>query len=331
MIKNRRSPSFLILAAAAAFVACDGAQSHVPSPHQGVVELDQRMAAFEIGGRLVSVAVRRGDVVVAGQVVATLDDSLAEPQRDARAAELDQARAQLALVQAGARKDDLAAVQAQIRALAATEQTIAKQLARQQALVKEAAAPDASLDELEGRLRTTRAQRNALEHQLASLKEGARPPELAAAEARVAALEAALAAEDVRRTKYTLTAPVAGEVLDVLADPGEVVGPGTPILAIGDRDHPYVDAFVAIAALAPLDVGGAAQVLVDGVGPCAATIEHIAPTTEFTPRYVFSRSERAHLVTRVRLRLADPEHRVHPGLPAFALFPAAPADAAKAP
>lgn len=329
MIKNRRWrwwPGFAVLATLAA--ACDGAQSQVPSPHQGVVELDQRIASFEIGGRVTSVVVRRGDVVAAGQVIATLDDALLKPQRDARAAELEQARAQLALVQAGARKDDLAAVQAQIRALAATEDTTAKLLARQRELVKQAAAPEATLDELEGKVRATRAQRNALEHQLAALREGARPPELALAEARVQALEAALAGEDVRRTKYTLVAPVAGEVLDVLAEAGEVVGPGTPVLAIGDRDHPYVDAFVAIASLAPLDVGGAAQVLVDGVGPMAATIEHIAPTTEFTPRYVFSKSERPHLVTRVRLRLADPDHRVHPGLPAFVLFPSASAPSA---
>ena len=117
-----------------------------------------------------------------------------------------------------------------------------------------------------------------------------------------------------------LSAPVAGTVLAVIADPGEVVGAGTPIVLLGDDDHPYVDVFVSTAALAPLHIGASAQVLIDGIAPTAATIEHIGTTTEFTPRFVFSRDERQHLVVRVRLRLDDPGHHVHPGVPAFALF-----------
>ncbi|HRE91404.1 MAG TPA: HlyD family efflux transporter periplasmic adaptor subunit, partial [Myxococcota bacterium] len=117
-------------------------------------------------------------------------------------------------------------------------------------------------------------------------------------------------------------APADGVILERLAEPGEVVAPGTPIYALGDREHPYVEVFVATKDLAPLRVGQPAEVLIDGLAPRPATIEHIADTTEFTPRYVFSPKERPHLVSRVRLRLVDPELTLHPGLPAFALFPA---------
>lgn len=318
MIKNHRTAWLLVLGALGA--ACDGTRSSVPSPHQGVIELDQRVLAFEIGGRIVSVDVARGEAVKAGQRIATLDDALVRPLRAARVAEIDAARAQLALIESGARPQDLAALEAQIRSLKANEQTIATVLTRQKTLVAERAAPESTLDEPEGRLRAAKAQRQAAEHQLASLRAGARTPEYDAARARIAALSAALEAEDLRNQKLALHAPADGVIFEVLADPGEVAMPGSPIVTLGDRDHPYVDIFVATDALAPLDVGQRAEVLVDGLPPLTATIERIADTTEFTPRYVFSKEERQHLVVRVRLRLSDPEHRVHPGLPAFAVF-----------
>lgn len=325
MIKN--APTALIIALAA-LAACDGTRSSVPSPHQGVVELDQRVLAFEVGGRIVTVEVARGETVKAGQRIATLDDALVRPLRDARVAEIDAARAQLALLESGARPQDMAALEAQIRSLKANEQTIATLLTRQKQLVAAEAAPEATLDELEGRQRAAKAQRQAAEHQLASLRAGARTPEYDVARARIAALGAALEAEDLRQQKLALYAPADGVILEVLADPGEVAMPGAPIATLGDRDHPYVDVFVATDALAPLDVGQHAEVLVDGLPSLDATIERIADTTEFTPRFVFSKEERQHLVVRVRLRIADPGHRVHPGLPAFAVFSPPPADGA---
>lgn len=322
MIKNHRAAALLVLGAALA--ACDGTRSSVPSPHQGVIELDQRVLAFEVGGRIVTVEVARGQSVKAGQRIATLDDALVRPTRAARVAEIDAARAQLALLEGGARPQDIAALEAQVRSLKANEQTIATVIDRQRRLVAEHAAPESTLDEPEGRLRAAKAQRQAAEHQLASVRSGARTPELDAARARIAALDAALEAEDLRQQKLVLHAPADGVIFEVLADPGEVAMPGAPIATLGDRDHPYVDVFVATAALAPLDVGQRAQVLVDGLPPLEAAIERIGDTTEFTPRYVFSKEERPHLVVRVRLRLFDPEHRVHPGLPAFAVFSPAP-------
>ena len=317
MIKNAGAALLLVLLAGA---ACDGPKASVPSPHQGIVELDQRTLAFELGGRVLTVEVVRGQRLERGQRIATIDAPLMPSARAARAAELDLAKAQLALLEGGARPEDIAALQAQVRSLQATERTLATSLAREKQLVADHAAPAAALDEIGGKLSASKAQREALQHQLAGVKSGARTPELDAARARIAAATAGLDAEDRRAELLVLSAPVAGTVLAVIADPGEVVGAGTPIVLLGDDDHPYVDVFVSTAALAPLHIGASAQVLIDGIAPTAATIEHIGTTTEFTPRFVFSRDERQHLVVRVRLRLDDPGHHVHPGVPAFALF-----------
>jgi len=323
---------------------CDRRASSVPSPYQGVVELDQRTLSFEVGGRLVTVPVRRGDRVEPGQVLATLDDTLARQAVALRQADIDTAEAQLAVLEAGARPEDLSTLEAQVRALQSAEKTLQTTLARARRLLADHASTQAVADELEGKVRTARAQREAAQHQLAAARSGARPTEIEVARSRVAAAKVALAAETERLDKLVLRAPAAGTLLEVTVDPGEVVGPGTPVATLGDPAHPYADVFVAIPDLAPLHVGDAAELVVDGTsGPTgastpatstarqtfAATIEHIASTTEFTPRYVFSEQERPHLVVRVRLRIADPERHLHPGLPAFARFStAAPAPTA---
>jgi HlyD family secretion protein len=309
-------------------LACDHVAPSVPSPHQGVIELERRILAFETAGRITSLTLSEGQRITVGERLGGLDDALIAPTRKARLAEIDAAKAQLALLEGGARAEDLSTLRAQVRALQANEQTFATALRRQRRLVTDGTAPESSTDDLEGRLRAAKAQREAAQHQLASATSGARPAELDVARAKIAALEAALEADDVRATKLLLTSPMAGVVLDVLVDVGEVVGPGTPVALIADPTHPQADIFVATAALTHLAVGQPIELLIDSPtleAPSAmrslpGRIAHIAATPEFTPRFVFSREERAHLVTRVRVTIDDPEHLVHAGMPVFAKF-----------
>jgi multidrug resistance efflux pump len=65
--------------------------------------------------------------------------------------------------------------------------------------------------------------------------------------------------------------------------------------------------------------GARAEVRVDATSaPFAATVEYVSPETEFTPKFLFSDRERPHLVVRVRVRVDDPDRRLHSGVPAFA-------------
>jgi HlyD family secretion protein len=132
---------------------------------------------------------------------------------------------------------------------------------------------------------------------------------------------------------YQLHAIEAGTVLDVNAEPGEVVAPGVPVVVVADTRHPYADVFVPQAELAGIAVGSPARVAVDSLPePLAGRVEHIARRTEFTPRYLFSEKERPNLVVRVRVRIDDPGQTLHAGVPAFAtISPRAQAAAAGTP
>jgi HlyD family secretion protein len=296
----------------------------LPPGYQGIVELDERHLGFEVGGRLAEVAVVRGQAVAAGQLIARLDDGLEQPIRAARAADVAAARAQLALLRAGARAEDVRAAAAEERAADAAQAKVESNLGRARKLLADGAVNRSEVDNLEQDARRAAEEAKAQSERVRLLRAGSRPEEVAAAEARVAGAEAALTAEEARLARFTLKADRAGVVLDVDLRAGEVAGPGVPVVTVADVAHPFIDVFVPVPELAGLAVGRAARARVDGVAAIlSGTIEDVGRQTEFTPRFLFSEKERPHLVVRVRVRVEDPEARLHAGIPAFVTLPEA--------
>ncbi|MFO0626576.1 MAG: HlyD family efflux transporter periplasmic adaptor subunit [Polyangiales bacterium] len=302
-----------------ALAGCGAIGASTPPGLQGVVEFEERRVSFELGGRIDALTARRGAHLRAGAEVASLDRTAALPLRDVRRSEVDAARARVALLRAGARPTDVRAAQAQVSALAAVESSVRRGLARAETLARAGSAPAAQVEDLEGQRDRAAAERAAAEERVRTLRQGARPQEVAAAEAQLHAAQNALAAEEQRLARYTARAPIDGVVLDVIAEPGDVVSPGAPVITLADTSRPYVDVFVPQAAVSAVRLGAAARVRVDALpAPLDATVEDIGRQTEFTPRFLFSERERPNLVVRVRLRVRDPDRRLRAGVPAFA-------------
>ncbi len=283
-----------------------------------MVEFDERVLAFEVGGRVMHVDVERGDSVKAKARLASLDDSLELTARAAREAEADAAAAQVSLLKAGSRPQEIRSVAAQVRAARASEALLAKNAKREQGLLAKGVSTQSAVDEIEARLSEATAQRQSLEHRLQLLREGARKQEIQGAEAKATAADKAVSLENQRLGRYELHALADGTVLDVHVEPGEVVGPGSPVVTLADTHHPYADVFVPQGEIDEIHVGDKAVVHVDSLpDTVGGHVEDIARRTEFTPRFLFSERERPNLVVRVRVRIDDPKQRLHAGLPAF--------------
>lgn len=317
-LQNKAIAVAAILAAAA--LSC-GSRSPAPSSFQGTVEYEERTLAFELAGRIEHLDVRRGDVVADGKLLAGIDDSIEKLARDARADDLASARAELALLEAGTRREDVAASAAQVSAAAASEGLAKKAAERTRALHDSGSLSQAELDRANAELDKAAADRRAVEQRLAALQHGARPEELARARARVEGAQSQLAIEEQRLARYTLKANGPAEVIDTHVEPGELASPGAPIVTLADTSRPYVEVFVPQGDLAGIHPGVKATVHVDAGGAALpGVVEHLASRTEFTPRYLFSERERPNLVLRVRVRLDDPERKTHAGVPAFVTF-----------
>ena len=296
---------------------CRSEQS-VPPGFQGLLEYDQRVIGFEVAGRVNEVPVRRGQVVTAGTVIARLDDVLATAVRDGRLAELDAARADLALMKSGARKEDIASATAEVRGAVASETLARTEAERSATLLRAGAITKTEADRARTDLQQATERRVALDSRVALLRHGARPEEIARAEAAVQDRTALLAAENERLARYVVRAQEPGTILDVTVKPGEVAAPGTPAVMMADIEHPYAEVFVPEGKLGAIQVGARVEARVDGVSdPFHGVVEFVSPETEFTPKFLFSERERPNLVLRARIRIDDPDHRLHSGMPVF--------------
>ena len=303
-----------------ALASCS-AERRTPPGYQGVVEHDDRHLGFRVGGQLKEIHFDRGDVIEAGEVIAVLDDTAELPILRAREADLARSRAHTARVYAGPRVEEVRATVAELDGARATLKEAKNNLERHRNLPEQAATARSLVSDLEAAYAQAKAQVRMLQQRLKQLRKGSRPEELATADAEVRAAEAAVAAEEERLALYSLSATERVTVLDVPVRVGEVVASGATVATVADTTHPYVDVFVPQQKLSGLEVGLPARVRVDAEGDSFdGTIEHIAPTTEFTPRYLFSPRERSNLVVRVRVRIEDPQERLHAGVPAFASF-----------
>jgi len=312
MIKN---PALLL--GLALTLGCQ-ARATTPPGFQGVVEYDERVVSFEVPGRILEVKVKEGDVVKDGDVLARLDDALQKLAKDARLSEVKIAEADLALLTAGARSEDINALAARVKAAKNAEELLDKNSKRAHGLLETGSLPFADVEKIDSDLARTGNERRALESQLAALIHGARPQELERLKARIAAAGVAVGLESEKLERYTVKSKVPGTVLDVHVDPGELAGAGAPVVTIADTSHPFVDVFVPEGEIAGIVVGAKATVKTDALGaPLPGTVEHVARRTEFTPRFLFSDRERPNLVVRVRVRVEDPDKKLHAGVPAF--------------
>ena len=307
-----------VLGLAGTVPSCGVRAGTTPAPLQGVVELEETTVGFELPGRLTQLQVKEGDAVEAGALLARIDDALEKSSRDAQASQVTVAQQQASAVRAGARGEEVRSLSARVDAARATEALLQKQVARERTLVDKGAIAQASLDDLEGQLARASAEREALEHNLKLLRQGARHEDVSVAEARAEAATAALEMNDARLERHELRSPIRGTVLDVNLEQGEVVGAAAPVVTLADVQHPYVDVFVPEAEIARVSLGQTAKVKIDALSAeLGGKVEHIARRTEFTPRYLFSENERATLVVRVRVRVDDPDERLRAGVPAF--------------
>jgi HlyD family secretion protein len=286
--------------------------------YQGVAELKERVLAFEVGGRIVSLRVHEGDRVKAGELLGTIDGAVEEQARQARELEAQAAEVQASLVKKGVRGEEIAVTRARLRGARAAEDLLRKQIERERELHRRGVTPEARLEEMEGQLTHAVAEREVLENVLSEQQRGARPEERDMASVRAAAARAGVTLDDLRLERRELRAPVDGVVLDVHSEVGEVVSPGTPVVTMADPDRIHADVFVPEGRLPGIDVGDRARLRADGIATAlTGHVEHVARRTEFTPRYLFSDRERSNLVVRVKVRVDDPRGLLHAGVPVF--------------
>lgn len=332
--RQSRNSCRLVLAVAASVIAgaavsCGGEARETAPRATGYVEATDVRLASRVPGRVAEVRVREGDTVNAGDVVAVLSSAELDLALRRAEAERAQAEAQLRLVRAGARAEDIDQAAAQVEAATAdvaaaeSERAAARSdEARFEQLVAKRAGTEKQRDDARARRETADARVQAASDRLqaaravlARLRAGARVEDLDAARARLAAIEAEIASIEHDRRETTIAAPTGGVVTSRLVEPGELVAAGAPVAVIVDLAHAWVNAYFEEPVVPSLRVGQTVSVLTDAGDRLTGTLASISPRAEFTPRNVQTSDERARLVYRAKVTVDNSQGVLKPGMP----------------
>ena len=301
------------LAAAALLAAGCGREAR--DVFQGYAEADYVDVATAEPGQLESLGAAKGDAIAAGAPLFAL-----EAVREAAAVrqaqeQLAAAQAQLQDLRQGKRPPELDVVRAQLEQARAEATRAAAERERDAAQFASGGIAQAQVDRSQAAADASAARVRELERQLEVAQLPARTDQIAAQEAQAAAAQAAVEQAAWRLGQKTVAAPVAGQVFDVLYQPGEWVAAGRPVVRLLPPGNVKIRFFVPETALGALAVGQALAVRCDG---CAddipAKITYISPEAEYTPPIIYSNETRSKLVFMVEARPLDGAN-LHPGQP----------------
>lgn len=207
---------------------------------QGIVDAREYRVASKVTGRLAEVLVAEGQAVKAGQLLARIDSPEVTAREMQVNAAVEAAQSQVDKAETGARRTDITAAEAQWRRAAAAAELSRVTFERIDRLAKEGVVAGQKRDEARTNMIASQEAERAARSQYDAALSGARVEDRRAAvaqadQARGAASEVAAASAETR-----ILAPAAGEVGRRLAQPGEIVGAGYPVLLLTEVQTPWV-------------------------------------------------------------------------------------------
>ncbi len=287
----------------------------------GHIEATEIRLAAKVGGRLLEAPFEEGNTITTGELVGRLETVDAEHQLAQARANAEAADAQLRLLLAGSRAEDLRRAEDQMAQAQAELDAARRDLDRLSGLADRGSATEKSRDDAATRMEIAERAVAAARAQLDKLVAGPRRQEIEAARAQRASAEAMVAAVEQQITDATVLAPTDGVVTTRVAEPGEILPPGATIALLTDLARPWLTVWIDEPSLSQVILGQQVTVLIDGSDRTfEGTVSFISPVAEFTPKNVQTPDERAKLVFRVKVQLANPDGIFKPGMPAEADF-----------
>lgn len=292
--------------------------------YQGYGEGEYVLVSSQLAGTIESMDVARGQTVRKGDPLFTLERGSEQAAVDQAKAASERAEALLADLLKAKRQPELDALLAQRNEAAASLRIAEINLERDARQLKAQAISQAMVDTDKATLSQARARLAEAEASLASGKlSTGRDDTIRAAQADVAAGNAALAQAQWKLDRKTVAAPADGLVFDTLYRLGEYVDPGKPIVSLLPPSNVKVRFFVPATALPSLKIKTPVAILTtdnkgtgrDENATIPATVTYIAPQAEYSPPELYNRDNRAKLLFMVEATPDRSPEIIHPGLP----------------
>lgn len=254
-----------------------------PGQLQGMVDAREYRVASKVTGRLAAVHVREGEAVRAGQLLASIDSPEVAAKEAQVSAAVDAAQSQADKAQAGARRTDITAAEAQWKRAAAAADLARVTFERVDRLAREGVVAGQKRDEARTNMIASAEAARAARSQYDAALAGARAEDRRAAIAQAAQARGVAAEVAAARAETRIVAPAAGEVGRRLAQPGEIVGAGYPVLLLTEVQAPWVTVILREDQMAGLRIGREVRGEVPALGGKAARfrVSFVAPAGDY--------------------------------------------------
>lgn len=251
----------------------------------GTFETTEVLVSAEASGRLLYFDIEEGMLLKADEEVGVVDTVqlyLKKLQLEASIKSVEEQRPDI-LKQVAATKEQISAAQRERNRVAN--------------LLKVGAANQKQLDDAEDQLEVLRKQLVAQNSTLSNSHQSL-TWQSSSVGIQVAQVEDQL-------KKCHITSPITGTVLAKYAEAGELTAMGTPLFKVADTEQMYLRAYITSEQLSQVKLGQKVTVFSD-----YGTDEHkqypgvvtwISDTSEFTPKTILTKNERANLVYAVKI------------------------------
>ncbi|MGR3752078.1 secretion protein HlyD [Edwardsiella anguillarum] len=311
----------VLIALAAAGYYYYRSQQDQPLTLYGNVDIRTVDLGFRISGRLASLSVDEGAAVKPGMLLGRLDDAPYVNALNEARANAAAAQANLALLQAGYRSEEIAQAQAAVAQADANYRYAQSFLDRQQGLWASRAVSANELDNARTNRNQARAQLQQARDKLAQYQAGNRPQQIEQAQAQLQQAQAAQAQAELNLHDAALFAPSAGTVMTRAVEPGTMLAAGNTVFSVALTRPVWVRAYVDETHLNQAIPGTQIDLYIDGRRqPYHGTIGFVSPTAEFTPKTVETPELRTALVYRLRVIVNDADDALRQGMPVTLRF-----------
>ncbi len=201
----------------------------------GRVEADRKAdLSFRVGGPLVELPVEEGQQVDKGQLIARIDPRDFRTRVERTLGTLREAQAQLKAMQAGARAEEIRALEAAVSAARAQLTNAEAQYQRYKGLYVKRQVSKAEFDRYRTARDVARAQLRTAEENLSVGMTGARPEDIEAKQSQIQGLRAQLRDARNALADTELRAPFAGVITRRYVDNYQEVQPRQPVVTLQD-------------------------------------------------------------------------------------------------
>ena len=239
----------------------------------GEAEATEYRISGKVPGRIEMFLAEEGDHVKKGDTLVIIYSPEVEAKMAQAQAARNMAEAVNQKAKNGAQHEQIVGAYELWQKAKAGEEIYRKSYERVKNLYEKGVVSAQKKDEVEAQYKAAAATVRAAKSQYDMAVAGARAEDKAAAEAQVVRVDGVIQEVELARAERYLTSPVDGEVSERFPKVGELVGQGSPVMAVVDLDDAWFSFAIREDMLSHIKVGSEMRVRIPALGDQEYTVE----------------------------------------------------------